>query len=52
MPTTSQTLKEEQTRSIKDAVRNWDLDSESALSVVAFPFTSRRLPREARTQKS
>jgi len=47
MPTTSQTRSEDSSRSIQDSVRNWDLDT-NALAVVAFPFTSRRIPRSSK----
>ena len=52
MPTTTPNPTAESTHSMQDAVRAWDLDANSALAVVAFPFTSRRLPREARSHKS
>ena len=48
MPTTSQTRTEETTSTMQDAVRNWDLDGSSAMAVMAFPFTSRRLPRASK----
>lgn len=35
----------------EESVRNWDLDDRAALVAVAFPFTSRHIPRASRIHR-
>ena len=52
MPTTAQPCTTPEARTIEDAKRAWDLQDGDAFAVMAFPFTCRRLPREARSHRA
>ena len=50
MPTTTTPTQDRD--AMQDAVRNWHAADRGDLSIVAFPFTSRRLPRQSQGQRT